>query len=152
GLAPLGDDVAFDTGLGRAQVIAAATHDTGSAVAAIPFRRPDQAYISSGSWSLVGVEVREPLIGDASFAANLTNEGGVGGTFRLLRNVTGLWLLHECRRAWAFRGDDFSFDRLIALAREAPALRCFVDPDDAAFAEPGDVPARIRAFCAHTGQ
>jgi rhamnulokinase len=148
-LGPLTDD---DTGLRGAQVVAAATHDTASAVAAIPLRRPDSAYISAGTWSLVGVEVREPLIGDASFAANLTNEGGVGGTFRLLRNVTGLWLLHECRRMWALEGDEYSFDRLVSLARQAPPLRSFVEPNEPAFAEPGDMPARIRAFCAHTGQ
>ncbi len=151
-LAQLSDDVATDTGLGGAQVIAAATHDTGSAVAAVPLRRPESAYISAGTWSLVGVEVQEPLIDDVSFAANLTNEGGVAGTFRLLRNVTGLWLLHECQRAWAREGDDYSFDRLIALALEAPPLCSFIEPNDPAFAEPGDMPARIRAFCAHTGQ
>ena len=151
-LAQLSDDVATDTGLGGAQVIAAATHDTGSAVAAIPFRRPDSAYVSAGTWSLVGVEIREPLIDDASFAANLTNEGGVAGTYRLLRNVTGLWLLHECRRAWAREGEDYSFDRLVALAVKAPPLRSFIEPNDPAFGEPGDMPARIRAFCAHTDQ
>ena len=100
------------TPLGRAtprdrparRVIAVATHDTGSAVAAVPFREPDSAFLSVGTWSLVGLEVDEPLITDETFAANLTNEGGVAGTFRLLRNVTGLWLLHECRRSWAVGG------------------------------------------------
>ena len=87
-----------------ATVIAVATHDTGSAVAAVPFRAADSAFLSVGTWSLVGLEVDEPLITDETFAANLTNEGGVAGTFRLLRNVTGLWLLHECRRAWALEG------------------------------------------------
>jgi rhamnulokinase len=121
-------------------------------VAAIPLRGSASAYISAGTWSLVGVEVREPLITDAAFAANLTNEGGVGGTFRLLRNVTGLWLVHECRRAWALEGHEYSFDQLVALAKEAPPLRSFVEPNDPAFADPGDMPARVRAFCAHTGQ
>jgi rhamnulokinase len=151
-LAHVSNDVAADTGLTGAQVVAAATHDTGSAVAAVPLRRPESAYVSAGTWSLVGVEIREPLIDDAAFAANLTNEGGVAGTFRLLRNVTGLWLLHECRRAWAREGSDYSFDRLVALAVEAPPLRSFIDPNEPVFAEPGDMPARIRAFCAHTGQ
>src|SRR5438105_333763 len=111
------------TALGRfedATVVAVATHDTGSAVAAVPFRTPGAAFISAGTWSLVGVEVQEPVVTDASFAANLTNEGGVAGTFRLLRNVTGLWLVHECRRAWALEGHDYSFDQLVALATEAP--------------------------------
>jgi len=151
-LAPLGDDVAEDTGLRGARVVAVATHDTGSAVAAVPLRSPGSAFVSAGTWSLVGVEVGEPVISDASFAANLTNEGGVGGTFRLLRNVTGLWLVRECRRVWALEGHEYSFDQLVALAEEAPPLRSFIEPNDPAFAEPGDMPARVRAFCAHTGQ
>ena len=133
-------------------VVAVATHDTASAVAAIPLRDAAFAFISAGTWSLVGVEVERPLINDATFAANLTNEGGVGGTFRLLRNVTGLWLLHECRRVWAEAGDAHSFDELVALAEDAPALQSFIEPNDPAFAPPGDMPARVRAFCAHTGQ
>jgi rhamnulokinase len=151
-LASLGDDVADETRLGDATVVAVATHDTGSAVAAIPLRATESAFISAGTWSLVGVEVREPLITDAAFEANLTNEGGVAGTIRLLRNVAGLWLVHECRKAWALEGHDHSFDQLVALAKEAPPLRSFVEPNDPAFAEPGDMPARVRAFCAHTGQ
>ena len=148
----LPDVVQPGTVLGRfedAGVVAVATHDTGSAVAAIPFRSPGAAFVSAGTWSLVGVEVQEPVITDASFAANLTNEGGVDGTFRLLRNVTGLWLVHECRRAW---DNAYSFEQLVALARDAPALRSFIEPNDPVFAEPGDMPARIREFCARTGQ
>jgi rhamnulokinase len=151
-LAPLSGPVADETGLGEAEVIAVATHDTGSAVAAVPFRRPDSVFISAGTWSLVGLEVQAPVIDDAAFAANLTNEGGVGGTFRLLRNVTGLWLLHECRRIWALEGHVYSFDELVGLAENAVALRSFIDPNGPLFVEPGDMPARVRAFCAHTGQ
>ena len=144
--------VAEETHLGATDVVAVATHDTGSAVAAVPFRRPDSVFISVGTWSLVGLEVDEPVITDASFAANLTNEGGVDHTVRLLRNVTGLWLLHECRRAWADEGTDYAFDELVALAKDAPAFGAFVDPNDPAFTEPGNMPARIRALCASTGQ
>jgi len=151
-LAALSADVGEETGLRDAEVVAVATHDTGSAVAAVPFRQPDSIFISVGTWSLVGLEINEPVITDAAFAANLTNEGGVGGTFRLLRNITGLWLVHECRRVWAQEGREHSFDQLIALAKNAPALQSFIDPNDAAFDDPGDMPARIRAFCAHTGQ
>lgn len=151
-LAPLGAAVAEETRLADAEVVAVATHDTGSAVAAVPFRQPGSVFISAGTWSLVGLEVQAPVITDAAFAANLTNEGGVGGTFRLLRNVTGLWLIHECRRAWAEEGREHSFDQLVALAKDAPALQSFIDPNDAAFDDPGDMPARVRAFCAHTGQ
>ena len=151
-LGPLTHEVAEDTRLGDAAVFAVATHDTGSAVAAIPFGTPTSVFISAGTWSLVGAEVREPVITDTTFEANLTNEGGVGGTFRLLRNVTGLWLIHECRRAWGLEGHDFSFDQLIALAKEAPPFQSFIEPNDPAFADPGDMVARIRAFCTHTGQ
>jgi rhamnulokinase len=138
--------------LAGARVIAPATHDTASAVAAVPFRREGSAYISAGTWSLVGIESPEPLIDDRTFAANLTNEGGVGRTFRVLRNVTGLWLLHECRRAWALEGRDLPFEELVRLAEDAPARTAFVDPNDASFAAPGDMPARIASFCERTGQ
>lgn len=151
-LGPLRQEVAERTHLRGAVVVAPATHDTGSAVAAVPFLRPGAAYVSAGTWSLVGLEIPQPLIDDRTFAANLTNEGGVGGRFRLLRNVTGLWLVHECRRAWALDGSDWSFDQLVAMAEEAPPLRSLVDPDDPAFATPGDVPGRIRAFCTRTSQ
>jgi rhamnulokinase len=151
-LARLREGVAEETRLGAAMVVAVATHDTGSAVAAVPFRQPSSAFISAGTWSLVGLEVPLPVISDASFAANLTNEGGVGSTFRLLRNVTGLWLLHECRHAWALEGHDYSFDQLVALAKEAPPFRSLIEPNDPAFTHQGDMPARVRAFCAHTGQ
>jgi rhamnulokinase len=151
-LGRLRDDVDQETGLSGARVVAPGTHDTASAVASVPFRRPGAAYISAGTWSLVGLELAEPLIDDGTFGANLTNEGGVAGTFRLLRNVTGLWLLHECRRAWALGDSDWSFDELFAMAGEAPPLRSLVNPDDRSFAAPGDMPERIRAFCARTGQ
>jgi rhamnulokinase len=151
-LAPLSHGVAEETRLRDAEVVAVATHDTGSAVAAVPFRQRGSVFISAGTWSLVGLEIQAPVISDASFAANLTNEGGVDGTFRLLRNVTGLWLIHECRRVWAQEGHEYSFDQLVALANDAPALQSFIDPNDAAFDDPGDMPARVRAFCAHTGQ
>ena len=151
-LAPVSAPVADETGLTGTAVVAVATHDTGSAVVAVPFRAPGSAFVSAGTWSLVGLERREPVISDAAFAANLTNEGGVEGTFRVLRNVTGLWLVQECQRVWALEGRDYSFGRLVALAREAAPLRSFVEPNDPVFAEPGDIPARIRAFCAHTAQ
>ncbi|TML68157.1 MAG: rhamnulokinase [Actinobacteria bacterium] len=151
-LARLREGVAEETRLGDAVVVAAATHDTGSAVAAVPFRHSRSAFISAGTWSLVGLEVPRPVISDASFAANLTNEGGVGSTFRLLRNVTGLWLIHECRHAWTLEGHHYSFDQLVELAKEAPSFRSLIEPNDPAFAHQGNMPTRVRAFCAHTGQ
>jgi rhamnulokinase len=151
-LGTLTPSAADETQLGGAHVVAVASHDTASAVAAIPLRGLSSAYISAGTWSLVGVEIDRPLIDDRTFAANLTNEGGVAGTFRLLRNVTGLWLLHECRRVWAESGDSYTFDELVALAGDAPALQAFIEPNDPLFIAPGDMPGRIRDFCAATGQ
>jgi rhamnulokinase len=151
-LGPLNHRVAADTGLRDATVVATATHDTGAAVAAVPFQRPDAAFLSVGTWSLVGFEATEPLITDATFAANVTNEGGAGGTYRLLRNVTGLWLLHECRRSWAADDREYSFQELTELARSAPPFRSLVDTDDPSFAAPGDMPARIARYCIQTGQ
>jgi rhamnulokinase len=151
-LGPLRDDVLEETGLRGAVVVTPASHDTASAVVAVPFRDPTSVYISSGTWSLLGVEVAAPVIDDRTFAANLTNEGGVGGTFRLLKNITGLWLLHECRRVWSLKGLTWDFAELVALAEAAPPFQAFVDPNDPAFVPPGDMPARIRDFCARTGQ
>ena len=112
----------------------------------------DFAYISSGTWSLVGVEVPEPVITDDSLANNFTNEGGVGGRFRLLRNVQGLWLVQECRRVWAEQGSDFSYDELAGMAEAAPPFSAVIDPDATSFLDPPDVPAAIRSFCTDTGQ
>ena len=151
-LGPLSHEAAAETGLDRAVVIAVATHDTGSAVAAVPLVDEGSIYLSIGTWSLVGVEVDRPLISNESFAANLTNEGGVEGTFRLLRNVGGLWLLDECRRRWAEEGAELGFDELLSLASDAPPFLAFVDPNAEAFLEPGDMPSRIREFCRQTGQ
>lgn len=137
---------------GGAKVIATASHDTGSAVAAVPLESDRCAYLSVGTWSLVGIENDEPILTDEAFDANVTNEGGVDGTFRVLRNVTGLWLLDECRRIWAESGDRYEYDELVALARSAPPFRSLVDPNDASFAEPGDMPARIAEYCSATGQ
>jgi rhamnulokinase len=151
-LGPIAADAAVATGLEGTRVTAVATHDTGSAVAAVPFRKAGSVFLSVGTWSLVGLEVDRPLVTDGTYAANLTNEGGVAGTFRLLRNVTGLWLLEECRRQWAIDGHEYSVEDLVELARSAPALGSLVDPDDPTFAEPGDMPARIVDFCSRTGQ
>ena len=145
-------EVAAETGLSGTKVVATATHDTASAVAAIPLRGDRAAYASVGTWSLVGVEAREPVLTGDSFRANITNEGGVEGTVRVLRNVTGLWLLHECARVWSLAGRAYSIEELVVLAQAAEPLRSFVEPNDASFTEPGDMPARIAAYCARTGQ
>jgi rhamnulokinase len=151
-LGPLRADVATDTGLRDARVVAPGSHDTASAVVGAPLAGATTAYLSSGTWSLIGLEVPAPVITDVALAANLTNEGGVAGTVRLLRNVVGLWLVQESRRALWPAGDAPSYEELAALAEAAPAFTAFIDPDDERFLRPGDLPAHVRAYCAETGQ
>lgn len=134
-------------------VIAPACHDTGSAVVAVPMRdNRHAAYLSSGTWSLIGVEVDAPLINDAVYEANITNEGGVNGTTRLLKNVAGMWLLEQCKATWARQGQDHSYEAMNALAAAAAPFRSFIDPDDPSFLPAGDMPAWIRQFCEGRGQ
>ncbi len=133
-------------------VIAVGTHDTASAVAAVPGLDERSAYISSGTWSLVGVETRAPILSERARALNFTNEGGVGGTIRLLKNVGGLWLLQECRRRWEREGATYTWPDLVTLAEQAPPLVSLVDPDAPDFLNPDDMPAALRAYCRRTGQ
>jgi rhamnulokinase len=133
-------------------VIAPACHDTGSAVAAVPTSTERYAYISSGTWSLVGLEVTDAVMGEAALAANVTNEGGVYGTYRLLKNVMGLWIVQQCRATWHAQGHAYSYPELVAMARSAPPLRSFIAPDDHRFLAPGDHPLRVQQFCRETGQ
>ncbi len=151
-LGPVRPDVAADTGLRNTRVVAPGSHDTASAVVGAPLAGPTTAFLSSGTWSLIGLEVPAPVITEVTLAANLTNEGGVAGTVRLLRNVAGLWLVQESRRALWPAGDAPSYEELAALAEAAPAFTAFIDPDDERFLRPGDLPARVRASCAETGQ
>ncbi len=139
--------------LGNAQVIAPATHDTGSAIAAVPVTRGDNwAYISSGTWSLIGVERQQPLITPAARLANYTNEGGVFGTTRLLKNVMGLWLLQACQNVWASHGYQKSYDDLLAEANASTPFQALIDPDDARFLAPADMPEAINAYLVEHGQ
>jgi rhamnulokinase len=149
--------VAADTGLRDAAVVLPGTHDTASAVMAVPAdgettERPNWCYISSGTWLLMGVETLRPVITDECLRLNFTNEGGVDGTNRLLKNITGLWLLQECRRVWQTAGRDYGWEELNRLADAAPRLQTLVNPDDAAFQSPGDMPSAIQEFCRRTGQ
>jgi len=146
-------DVRPDSGAGvSVPVISVPSHDTASAVAAVPARGPDFAYISCGTWSLAGMELDQPVLTDASRDANFTNETGIDGTIRYLRNVMGLWLLQECTRTWAAQGLSFDQDQLASEASHEPALRSVIDPDDPKFLLPGNMPARIAAACAVSGQ
>jgi rhamnulokinase len=133
-------------------VISVASHDTASAVVAVPASSPDFAYISCGTWSLAGLELDQPVLSDASHKANFTNEAGIDGTIRYLRNVMGLWLLQECTRTWTAQGLHIDQHRLAVEASHESPLRFVIDPDDPAFLPPGNMPARIAAACAATGQ
>jgi rhamnulokinase len=132
-------------------VIAPASHDTASAVAAVE-ARGSAAFLSSGTWSLIGTELDSPLLTADALRMNFTNEGGVCGTTRVLKNVMGLWMLQSCRRQWAARGQHFSYGELVAAARQQPAFGSLVDPDDSSFLNPGDMLAAIDEFCARTDQ
>ena len=144
--------VAEEAGAGAVRIVLPACHDTGSAVVAVPAKNQDFAWISSGTWSIMGAEVREPQVNDRALAYNFTNEGGVFGTWRLSKNIMGLWLVQECRRTWAQQEEDFSYEELTRLASEAKPFLAVIDPDDSVFLHAGDMPERIRAYCAATGQ
>jgi len=131
--------------------VAVASHDTASAVAAVPSRGKDWAFISSGTWSLMGIEIKDPIINDLALRLNFTNEGGVEGTFRFLKNITGLWLLQKCLETWE-RGRKIGFDRMMAQAEEARSFPFFVDPDWEGFINPSNMPEAIRNFCLRTRQ
>jgi rhamnulokinase len=145
-------DVSAATGLGKVNVVLPGTHDTASAVMAVPAAsrpgaRPDWCYISSGTWSLMGVESPRPVINQLCQSLNFTNEGGVGGTTRLLKNIAGLWLVQECRRVWKRAGHDYDWPRLIGLAQQAEPLRSLVAPDHPALVAPTDMVAAIQSLC-----
>ena len=154
-LGPLAPAVAEEVGLPPASgllVIAPACHDTASAVAAVPAETAGFAWISSGTWSIVGTEVPGPIITERSLAYNFTNEGGACGTFHFSRNVMALWLVQECRRTWAGQGQPHTYDELTQMAEQARPFLAVLDPDDREFLKPGDMPARIRRVCQRTGQ
>jgi rhamnulokinase len=141
-----------ETGLGAVPVIAVGSHDTASAVVGVPAADERFAYVSCGTWSLVGVELDTPVLTEESRVAGFTNELGVDGTVRYLRNVMGLWLLQESQRTWAAEGLPTDLRGLLAAAAQAPSFAAVVDPDDPRFLPPGDMPARIAEVCRETGQ
>jgi rhamnulokinase len=151
-LGPALPEVRAALGMG-VRVALPATHDTGSAVAGIPVADgTNWAYISSGTWSLVGLELAQPLISSAGLAANFTNEGGVFGTTRFLKNVMGLWLLQSCQRQWEARGQEQPIAALLAAAAEEPPFAALLDPDDPAFLAPDEMPAAINTWLVAHGQ
>ncbi|MFD2117334.1 rhamnulokinase family protein [Paenibacillus yanchengensis] len=133
-------------------VIAVAEHDTGSAVVAVPAEEKSFAYLSSGTWSLIGTEVQTPVINELSQQLNFTNEGGAYGTYRLLKNIMGLWIIQESRRAWEKAGQTYSFPELVKLAEQAEPFARFIDVDDELFMHPGNMPAQINVYLQQTNQ
>lgn len=149
-IAPLSREVAKKTGLGPVPVIAVAGHDTGSAVAAVPALGPHFAYLSSGTWSLMGIETPRPVISEETFRLNFTNEGGARGDIRLLKNITGMWILEQCLVQWRKEGRNYTYAELADMARNCPDRETsLIDPDDPAFADPQDMPAALAARVGH---
>jgi rhamnulokinase len=151
-LGPLKPEIARETGLAALDVIATCSHDTGSAVAAVPATGQDWAYVSSGTWSLMGVELAEPNLTDRCRELNFTNEIGYGNSVRLLKNIIGLWLVQECRRDWAKAGQEYDYATLTQRATAAPPFVSLINPTDPRFLTPDDMLARIAAFCRETCQ
>ena len=148
----LSDEICEELGCKKVPVIAVASHDTGSAVVAVPNVTDDFIYISCGTWSLFGTELSKPIINEKTEKYNFTNEGGYGGKVRLLKNIMGLWLIQESRRQWIREGFDVSYGDLEKEALACEPFKCFVDVDDDAFSLPGNLPKRIQEFCQKTGQ
>ncbi len=151
-LGSLKPELVRETGLQPIEVIATCSHDTGAAVAAVPASGQNWAFLSSGTWSLMGVEMREPIITERARQLNFTNEIGYGDSVRLLKNIVGLWMVQECRRAWACNGQDYSYSTLTTLADQAPPFAAIINPADPRFLSPDDMPAKIAGFCKETGQ
>jgi rhamnulokinase len=148
----LTEAVARETRMPQINVIAPATHDTGAAIASIPAEDENFAYISSGTWSLMGIESKKPLISDQTLSYNFTNEGGVEKTYRVLKNIMGLWLIQECKRCWDNKKQEYSFPEIVKMAEQAEPFKSLVDPDNPAFLNPLDMPAALADFCKSTGQ
>ena len=144
-------DVAKEAGSETVPVIAVAGHDTASAIASVPANGKNYAYISSGTWSLMGIESEVPLVSEKTLAMNYTNEGGVEGTTRFLKNIMGMWLIQECRRAWK-EEKNYSWDEMVQLAKSSEPFKFLINPDDSGFLNPGDMPKAVADYCRKTGQ
>jgi rhamnulokinase len=152
-LGPVQESVRKELKVGEIPVIATAGHDTAAAVASVPAEGGDEwCYISSGTWSLMGVEIPKPILNEKALQLNYTNEGGVGGTIRFLKNIMGLWLVQECRRQFVKDGHEYNYAELTEMAARSTPLRSLIDPDDEPFGKPGEMPAKIEAFCKRTNQ
>ncbi len=151
-LGPIRDEVAGIIGRAGIPVVATACHDTAAAVAGIPMSGSGSLWLSSGTWSIMGVEAGEPITTRQALELGFCNELGVDGSVRFLKNIGGLWLIQECKRQWELDGEKLGYAAMASLASEAEPFTAFIDPDDASFASPGEMPEKIRAFCERTGQ
>ncbi len=151
-IGPVRAQIAQELGLTDCAVVATCSHDTGAAIAAVPATGKNWAYLSSGTWSLMGVELPKPFIKDSALAADFTNEQGLGGTTRFLKNIIGMWLVQECRRKWEKQGHHYDYAMLTHIASEAPAFGSLINPNDARFLKPGGMPGKIQDFARETGQ
>ena len=148
----LTDALAQYSRLGKVNVVSVAGHDTASAVAAVPALDENFAYLSSGTWSLMGIESKEPVITPETYELNYTNEGGVEGTTRFLKNICGMWILEQCRKEWTLSGKDYGYPEIVEMAMSATPFKSFIQPDDPSFANPPSMLEAIDAFCERTGQ
>jgi rhamnulokinase len=148
----LKDDLAEESELGKVNVVAVAGHDTGAAVAAVPASNENFAYLSSGTWSLMGIEVKDAIINTETSTLNFTNEGGVEGTTRFLKNITGMWLLEQCLKEWKKEGITYAYEKLVLMAESGIPFQSLIDPDDTSFANPLSMTKAITDYCESTGQ
>ena len=148
----LSDDICEELGVPKADIISVASHDTQSAITAAPCENDDFAFISCGTWSLFGTEVKEPILNEASKKLNVTNEGGYDYTIAFLKNICGLWLIQESRRQWIREGKEYSYADLEKMALECEPFKCFIDPDAPEFAPMGNIPKRVQEYCEKTNQ
>jgi len=146
------ETVAKECNIGKVPVIAVAGHDTGAAVAAVPAENENFAYLSSGTWSLMGIEVKEPIINEDSFNMNFTNEGGVDGTTRFLKNITGMWLLEQCRKEWETEGKKYTYPEIVEMSNSVEGFQSLIDPDHSSFANPESMTTAIACYCQNTKQ
>lgn len=148
----LSAEICEELGLDPVKIVSVCGHDTQSAITAVPSQLDSFAFLSSGTWSLFGTEIPEPIVNNTSLSINITNEGGYGGMTGLLKNIIGLWLIQESRRQWKREGEEYSYADLERMALSAEPFKCFIDPDSPEFTPPGDIPGRVREFCRKTGQ
>lgn len=151
-LGNLSPEICEECGVKSVPVISVCGHDTQSAITAVPCEDGNFAFLSSGTWSLFGTELDEPIVNETSLNINITNEGGLGGKTGFLKNIIGLWLIQESRRQWQREGKDYSYADLEKLALAEEPFKCFIDPDAPEFVPQGNIPKRVQEFCQKTGQ